>query len=236
MPQKPKILIVESDPALLQILETTLNLMGMEPCCVPNAKEALFLVEQEKFAGAFLDWNNPGMDGKELTQQIRSSKSNSKIPIAMLAEQSDIRANTTGFAVGVTFYLAKPFGEKQLRHLLNATRGTMLEEQRRYQRIPLSVPATCEWQQDKGLKRAAGKTTNISCTGLVMIVSPQPGMGVAAMLALLLPQLKKTFTPKALVKRIAPGNEVAFEFVNFLGQDREMLESYLNRYSTSSRA
>ncbi len=233
MAVKPKILIVESDSMLRNMLEANLRAMGAEPRCVSTALEATLRIEHDKFDGVFLDWSSSAR-GEELTRRIRTSKSNAKIPIAMLASQKDTHAVKTGFALGVTFHLAKPFGQKELQRLLNATRGTMLEERRRYMRIPVSVPVICEWFEKETAKRVPGKSVNLSTTGLLVMLTPHPTLGIEASLDMLLPALKRNLTPRGLVKRITPEHHVAFQFVKFPGEERELLETFLTREPTGT--
>ncbi len=229
MAVKPKILIVENDTSLRRMLESNLRAMGAEPCCVSTAQEATQCIEHDKFDGVFLDWSGSAARGEELTRRIRTSKSNAKIPIAMLASQSDTGAVKTGFALGVTFHLAKPFGQKELQRLLNATRGTMLEERRRYMRVPVNMPVICEWAEKDTYKRVPGRSVNLSTTGLLVMLTPHPNLGIEAALEMLLPALKRNLTPKGLVKRIAADNQVAFQFVKFPGEEKELLETFLLR-------
>ncbi len=229
MAVKPKILIVENDVSLRRMLENNLRAMGADPHCVSTAHEATERVDGDKFDGVFLDWSSPTIHGEELTRLIRTSKSNAKIPIAMLASQRDTRAVKAGFALGVTFHLAKPFGQKELQRLLNATRGTMLEERRRYMRVPVNLPVICEWAVKDTYKRVPGKSVNLSTTGLLVMLSPHPDLGIEAALEMLLPALKRNLTPKGLVKRITADSQVAFQFVKFPGEERELLETFLTR-------
>jgi len=59
---RPKILIVESDPALCQQLESTMNLMGSEPRFIAAEQDVACQIDTEKFDGAFLDWDSLGFN------------------------------------------------------------------------------------------------------------------------------------------------------------------------------
>jgi len=234
MPYKPRILVVESDAAQAQLVESALKIAGADPRCVTHPGEAEALIENMKFDGAVLDWNSTGMDSGDLTRRIRSSKSNSKIPIAMLAAGSAPHAVKAGFALGVNFYLSKPFGAKEIQRLLNASRGSMLAERRRYQRVAINLPVVCEWGQKQQRHRVSGKTINISSSGLLMLLDPQPQVDAQVMLEILVPALRRTFAPTALVRRAGPGQQVAFEFVNFPPDEKDPLMDFLSRNLTVS--
>jgi DNA-binding response OmpR family regulator len=229
MPFKPKILLVESDAATLQLLESSLKTMPVDLRCVGSGAEASSLIEREKFDGAFVDWDNSDLLGEELTRRIRRSKSNATIPIAMLTSRSDAGVMAEGFKAGVTLFLAKPFGVKELERLLNVTRSTMQEERRRYQRVPLTVPVICEWGQKRGHKRMTGKTINVSRSGLLMRLFPYPDVGAAVSMVLMLPGSRESLTLKGVIPRVGSDRQVAVQFVGTSKEQYEVLESFVSR-------
>lgn len=56
---KPKILVVEDDPAMLRLLCEVLSRSGAEPRCLTSSREAAELTNREKFHAVFLDWRSP---------------------------------------------------------------------------------------------------------------------------------------------------------------------------------
>jgi len=227
MPFRPKILVVESDPALGRQIESTLNLMGSEPCCVVAQHDVVSRIETEKFDGAFLDWDNPAVNPEALIRRIRHSKSNARIPVIILSGRATAREVAKGFGAGGTFFLAKPFDMNELGRLLNASRGSMLEEHRRYERVPLSVPTLCEWGQRRGQKFASGRSVNISSTGLLLKLSPLPELGTAVFVELRLPGQQRSLRLKGIAARVGPGDQAAIRFVQVDKQQRELLEIFV---------
>jgi CheY-like chemotaxis protein len=231
---RPKILVVEDNPALKQILASSLQHMGADTHCVDAFSEAKSLVEVEKFDGAFVDWDMDQFEPEDLTHRIRRSKFNSKIPVAMLSAGTHENDVTRGFKAGATFFLAKPFGPNEVELLLNASRGAMLEDRRRYQRVPLNVPTMCEWGQMKGLKRVTGRSLNVSSSGLLLKISPQPERGTAVSVELLLPGQRNSLILKGVVARTGPGDQVAVRFV-YIGKElQERLEIFVSGHTSSS--
>jgi len=230
---RPKILVVENDPALCRLLETTLKHMGAEPRFVVAGPEAAAFIETEKFDGAFVDWENPEANAEDLTRQIRGSKSNARIPIAMVSARTDQRDVAKGFAAGATFFLAKPFGASELGGLLNATRGAMLEGRRSYQRVPVSVPTLCGWGHKRGQRRLAGQCVNISSSGLLMKLLPQPQTGSAVSVELRLPGHRSTLSLKGVVVRTGPADHLAVRLVQVGKEQREQLEAFVSRHLAS---
>ena len=171
---KPRILVVEDDTATLSLMGTVLGRMGAEPALVANPLQAAELVEREKFDGAFLDLQMPEMDGLELTRRIRRSKSNQRIPIVVLtgADTSVIKET---FRAGANFFLQKPVTIERIRHLLNATRGSMLEERRRYQRAPVKTWVRLQWTGGQ----VSGRSVNLSSDGMLLSAVKPPAEGAA---------------------------------------------------------
>ena len=169
---KPKILVVEDDQAMLQLLGEVLGQMGAEPRLVASSTHAAELVEREKFDGIFLDLIMPELDGLELARRIRASKSNATVPLVMITGSPEPTAMTNSFQAGINFFLHKPVTAQQLGKLLNAARGLMLEERRRYQRAPVALLMRCRWQAEAGAAAAAhqvtGQSINLSASGALL--------------------------------------------------------------------
>lgn len=234
MPFRPRVLINENDPILSELMDRTLRLMGTDPCCPATGAQAATLVETEKLDGAFLDWDNNPLDCEQLIIRIRHSKSNAKIPIAIIGAKAVGTDLAKGFKAGATFFLAKPFGATELERLVNATRGTMLEERRRYQRVPLSVPTLCQWGHKRGQRNVAGRSENISNTGLLLELSPQPGTGTSVLIELKLPGQQTNLLLKGIVARASPPRQVAVQFVQLGEMERELLETFVVTRPTSA--
>ena len=101
---RPRIVVVEDDPSVLQLMGEVLDQMGAEPRLVGNPVQAAELIEREKFDGAFLDLRMPEMDGLELARRIRHSSSNSHIPIIMITGVGGAVVKES-FDAGVNFFL-----------------------------------------------------------------------------------------------------------------------------------
>ena len=69
-----KILVVDDDPGILQILEETFQEIGCMVRCAQSAEEALEILEQEDIQVMFLDLKLPGMSGTDLAVQIRNHR------------------------------------------------------------------------------------------------------------------------------------------------------------------
>jgi len=115
----PKILIVEDDAAVGDILKTTLEGEGMSVEVVRHGREAL---ERFRLSGPFdlvvLDIMLPDTDGITLCQELRAS---SDIPIIMLTARDDETSIVVGLEVGADDYITKPFSPRELTSRLRAS-------------------------------------------------------------------------------------------------------------------
>ena len=99
-----RLLVVDDDLAALAFLRTTLEEMGYEVAAISNGGEAIHRIDREKFSAAFVDARMPSIDGFRVIRYIRSSPSNSAIPIIMLTGFDDVETMRAGFEAGVTFF------------------------------------------------------------------------------------------------------------------------------------
>lgn len=104
-----KILVVEDDPGIFEVLEYSLKAAGHEVLSASRGAEAL-----EKAGGAeciVLDVGLPDFDGFEVCRRLRKT---SDIPILFLTSRSDEIDRVVGLEIGGDDYLAKPFSTREL--------------------------------------------------------------------------------------------------------------------------
>ncbi len=108
-----KILVVEDENNIGEIVEINLKLAHHTVTRVTSAEAALEVIDQgEKFDVAMLDIMLPGMNGIFLCEQIR--KNDEKIGIIMLSAKSQEHDKVTCLSVGADDYITKPFGVQEL--------------------------------------------------------------------------------------------------------------------------
>ncbi len=113
----PRILIVDDDPALRELLTTYLDANGFMVKAVGDGV-AMRATLDEGFPDAIvLDLMLPGEDGLTLTRGIRAQ---SNVPILMLSARGEEVDRVIGLEVGADDYLAKPFGPRELLARLRA--------------------------------------------------------------------------------------------------------------------
>jgi DNA-binding response OmpR family regulator len=110
-PQKPLILVVDDDPALVRLVSLNLNLDGYQVVTAPDGKTAIELIQSEKPALVLLDIMMPGMDGFQTCGRIRDF---SEIPIIMLTAKGGVEDVVHGLDIGADDYVTKPFSITEL--------------------------------------------------------------------------------------------------------------------------
>jgi two-component system response regulator MtrA len=106
-----RVLVVDDDPALAEMLGIVLRGEGFEPAFVADGDAALGAFRREKPDVVLLDLMLPGTDGIEVCRQIRAE---SGVPIVMLTAKGDTEDVVRGLETGADDYLVKPFKPKEL--------------------------------------------------------------------------------------------------------------------------
>lgn len=116
--QMDKILIVDDDLRLRQLLERYLRDQGFSARAVEGAEEMDRVMAREYYDLLVLDLMMPGEDGLAICRRLRGAKSD--IPIIMLTAKGDDVDRIAGLELGADDYLPKPFNPRELLARLNA--------------------------------------------------------------------------------------------------------------------
>ena len=115
-----RVLVVDDDPALLQLIAATLRDEGFEVLAASNGRDALRLVERGEVAAIVLDLEMPVMDGRSFFQELRSR--GDRTPVMLLSANQSRAARRE---LGADAALEKPFEPElltlQLRRLIEGT-------------------------------------------------------------------------------------------------------------------
>jgi two-component system, OmpR family, response regulator MtrA len=108
---KGRVLVVDDDPALAEMLGIVLRTEGFEPSFVADGDRALSAFRATKPDLVLLDLMLPGTDGIDVCRQIRAE---SGTPIVMLTARGDTVDVVLGLECGADDYIIKPFKPKEL--------------------------------------------------------------------------------------------------------------------------
>ena len=114
---KGRVLIVDDDTALAEMLGIVLRGEGLEPFLCADGDQALDRFRETKPDLVLLDVMLPGRDGIEVCRQIRAE---SGVPIVMLTARTDTVDVVVGLESGADDYIVKPFKPKELVARLRA--------------------------------------------------------------------------------------------------------------------
>ena len=106
-----RILVVDDDTALAEMIGIVLRSEGFEPHFCADGGEAVAAFHSAKPDLVLLDLMLPGMDGIEVCAKIREE---SGVPIIMLTARSDTADVVKGLESGADDYVVKPFNPKEL--------------------------------------------------------------------------------------------------------------------------
>lgn len=107
-----KILAVDDDPIILELLKLLLSQTGHKDVTVAGSGfHALEILSntRESFDCLILDIDMPGMSGIELCSSVRSLKDYARTPVIMLTARSDLPSIAGAFTAGANDYVTKPF-------------------------------------------------------------------------------------------------------------------------------
>jgi DNA-binding response OmpR family regulator len=108
----PRILVAEDDKNILNGLIDVLESEGYQVTPASDGKEALTLLETEKFDLAILDIMMPGRSGYDVCKTIRSKDQD--LLVMMLTAKGEEIDKVVGFELGADDYVTKPFGVREL--------------------------------------------------------------------------------------------------------------------------
>lgn len=114
MSLRPRILVVEDEPAIQEMLGYALRQTGFDPVSVPTAEDALRNINQELPTLALVDLMLPGMSGIELARRLRAESRTRDLPIIMVTARGEESDRVGGLEIGADDYITKPFSPREL--------------------------------------------------------------------------------------------------------------------------
>lgn len=109
-----KILVVDDDLTLRQVLQNSLEQKGYQVISVGSGKDALTNFSEDVPDIIVSDVSMPEMDGFELCRQLRSQPSGKLVPFIFLSAKNELKDRVQGHVIGADSYLSKPFEMKEL--------------------------------------------------------------------------------------------------------------------------
>ena len=111
MPLVKRVLVVEDEVNIARLVRDYLDQAGFDVLLASDGPTALHLARAEKPDMIVLDLGLPGMDGYDVTRELRSRSS---VPIIMLTARSEESDRIVGLELGADDYIVKPFSPREL--------------------------------------------------------------------------------------------------------------------------
>lgn len=118
-PTKRKILIVEDEPQVRDVLKMLLSFDGHEIVSVGDANEALALFDQTGFDVVITDYSMPGMKGDALAAALKARLPGQ--PVIMVTAHAEMLKTSGASLPGVDRLINKPFQIQELRDAIQHT-------------------------------------------------------------------------------------------------------------------
>jgi two-component system, OmpR family, phosphate regulon response regulator PhoB len=111
---KTSILIVEDEPAIVELVSFTLKEAGWHPVAVGSTSEAWEQLQHRIPQLVLLDWMLPDQSGLRLLSRIRNDRQFQELPVIMLTAKSMEEDKIAGLDNGADDYVTKPFSPREL--------------------------------------------------------------------------------------------------------------------------
>lgn len=145
-----KILVIDDDLVLSQLIRKLLEKEGYQASVVHNGVDGLdFLEKHDHVDLILLDWVMPLMNGIEFLKELKEKPFKRKIPVVMITGQSKNEDIIQGIESGVYYYLTKPFDINVFRVIV---KKVLLDFERQKS---VGIPESCHCSQGVRLMREA---------------------------------------------------------------------------------
>ena len=129
MKHVPRILIVEDEPAIAELMAVNLRHNGFQPVWTMDAVTAQKELDEVLPDVILLDWMLPGESGLSLAKRWRGNPRTKQVPILMITARGDEPDRVAGLDAGADDYIVKPFSPRELLARIRAVLRRRVPEQ-----------------------------------------------------------------------------------------------------------
>ena len=109
-----RILVVEDEPAVQELIRYTLEQAGMQAVTADSAEEALVSLRDELPDAVLIDWMLPNKSGLALARELRESERTADLPLIIVTARGEEADRVKGLDQGADDYVVKPFSPREL--------------------------------------------------------------------------------------------------------------------------
>ena len=125
----PRVLIVEDEPAIAELIAVNLRHSGFQPTWAMDSVTAQCELDAVLPDVILLDWMLPGESGLSLAKKWRAHPRTKAVPIILLTARSDESDRVAGLDAGADDYISKPFSTKEMLARIRAVLRRRAPEQ-----------------------------------------------------------------------------------------------------------
>ena len=119
MEETPRVLVVEDDPTISEVVVRYLEREGLVVEAVADGRDALDAAARVWPDLVVLDLMLPGIDGIEVCRRLKADPQTRYIPVVMVTVRAGDRDRGQGAAAGADAYLTKPFHLSELQDIID---------------------------------------------------------------------------------------------------------------------
>jgi len=120
MSELSRILIVEDDPSLVELLRYNLEIEGFDVSVARDGEGGMEAIDTQEPDLVVLDWMLPNMSGIEICRQMRKKPATRQTPVIMLTAKGEETDRIRGLETGADDYMVKPFSPAELTARIKA--------------------------------------------------------------------------------------------------------------------
>ena len=129
MRKLPRILVVEDEPAIAELIAVNLRHNGFQPIWVADGESAQREIHEVLPDAILLDWMLPDQSGLVLAKRWRADPRTKPVPILMITARGDEPDKVAGLDAGADDYITKPFSTQELLARIRAVLRRRAPEQ-----------------------------------------------------------------------------------------------------------
>jgi len=207
-----RILVVDDDPDIRELLSDRLQLMGFEPLCAKDGAEALGILRQDAPALTVLDLQLPGLGGMEVLQTIR--REGLETTVIVITAWATAERAVEAMRSGAYDFISKPLDPAHLEVVINkALERERLREENRLLHSELDTQDRSLIGESPGLQALRRTAQQAAASNATILLRGESGTG-------------KEILARA-IHRWSPRNDRPLVIVNCVALSEELLESEL---------
>jgi CheY-like chemotaxis protein len=221
-----KVLIIEDDPVILDLMGQTFTAAGMQVRPLQDSQSAADIIETEGFDGIFLDLEMPNVHGFQIIRYVRKSSRNRSTPIIVVTGCADRTALEQSFGFGATFFLHKPIDTLRLLRLFRTVHGALVHRRHRFIRVPFRTDVVCH-QRNTTVTRTS---VNLSQGGILLQDINLP-VGEELRLSFRSPITNALITASGNIVRLDEGQNGAIQFTRLDNASRDQIRQVIRQFA-----